>query len=305
MAATRSPGHDRREEKGHVEVTASAIRPMEAADADACGRVAFEAHQHVAALHHTPAEHPTVEFSIGMFTTKLRDPRCTGWVSERSGRVVGSVFLNAFTPTVAAIGPLTVLPACEGGVGRALMRKALEYASASGVDSVRLVQSPSHLRSLALYASLGFEVREPLAMTTGAVPEHGSPGAVTRQATGADIPDCDAVANRTTGVCRHSELQQAIARGTATVIERAGVVRGYSTGIGITGHIVADTTEELIALLSGTPRLPGPGFFLPLRNARLLQWALASGLRLGWPALLMTKGTYAPATGAYVPSIAF
>lgn len=286
-------------------VTTPAIRPMEAGDADACGRVAFEAHQHVATLHHTPPEHPTVEFSIAMFSTKLRDPRCTGWVSERAGQVVGSVFLNTFTPTVAAIGPLTVLPACEGGVGRALMQQALEHASASGVDSVRLVQSPSHLRSLALYASLGFEVREPLAMTSGALPEHGIAGAATRRATAADIPQCDAVAARTTGVCRHSELHQAIERGTATVIERGRVVRGYSTGVGITGHVVADTTEDLIALLCGTPRLPGPGFFVPIRNGMLLQWSLASGLRLAWPALLMTKGTYAPVTGAYVPSIAF
>ena len=278
---------------------------MEAGDADACGRVAFEAHQHVAARHHTPPEHPTVEFSIGMFTTKLRDPRCTGWVSERDGRVVGSVFLNAFAPAVAAIGPLTVLPAYEGGVGRALMERALQHASASGVDSVRLVQSPSHLRSLALYASLGFEVREPLVMTTGTLPEHGLAGTVIRTAAVVDIPHCDALAERTTGVCRESELQQAIARGTARVIEQAGVLRGYSTGVGITGHAVADTTEALIALLCGTPRLPGGGFFLPTRNGVLLQWALASGLRLAWPALLMTKGTYAPPTGAYVPSIAF
>jgi hypothetical protein len=66
-----------------------------------------------------------------------------------------------------AIGPLTVHPAAQGGVGRRLLPAALDQALLRGLTGVRLVQSPTHLRSLALYASMGFEAPEPLVLVTG------------------------------------------------------------------------------------------------------------------------------------------
>lgn len=139
------------------------IRTLQQADAEACGRVAFEAHSTVAAAHNFPPEQPSVDFSVGLVNAKLKDPNAWGVLAEREGRILGSIFLNTFPPApVAAIGPLTVHPSAEGGLGRQLMDAALDEARRRRLERVRLVQSPSHTRSLVLYAKLGFEVREPL-----------------------------------------------------------------------------------------------------------------------------------------------
>src|SRR5262249_35557855 len=49
------------------------VRAIRLADAAQCGIVAYEAHQAVASAHNFPPEHPSVEFSIGLFKTKVGD----------------------------------------------------------------------------------------------------------------------------------------------------------------------------------------------------------------------------------------
>jgi len=138
------------------------IREIRSADVEACAVAAYAAHSRVAAAHNVPCEHPSVEFSMGLVGNKVKDPNAIGFVAERSGHILGSVFLNIFPNTpAAAIGPLTVDPAAEGSeVGQRLMHAAMNAARNRSIDQIRLVQSPSHLRSLALYGKLGFEVRE-------------------------------------------------------------------------------------------------------------------------------------------------
>jgi predicted N-acetyltransferase YhbS len=142
------------------------VRPIHPDDIQACGIIAHEAHSRVAAAHNFPSEHPSAQFSVGMIGAKAKDTNAAGFVAEQGGKILGSIFLNTFSPApVAAIGPLTVAPQAEGSrVGRMLMLAAVEEAAARHIEQVRLVQSPSHLRSLALYSKLGFDVREPLLM---------------------------------------------------------------------------------------------------------------------------------------------
>ena len=91
-----------------ISSTSLRIRPIEPDDAKACGRIAFEAHQHVAKLHKFPPEHPNVEISIGLIGNKLKDPNAYGAIAEQEGKVLGSVFANFFPSThIAAIGPMT------------------------------------------------------------------------------------------------------------------------------------------------------------------------------------------------------
>jgi predicted N-acetyltransferase YhbS len=284
--------------------TIRAIRPE---DVEACGRVAYAAHRAVASVHNYPPEHPSAEFSIGLIGNKLKDPDAWGILAESDGRILGSVFLNLFPSTpVAAIGPLTVDPAAEGGVGRGLMQAALDEARRRGIGQVRLVQSPNHLRSLALYVKLGFEAREPLLLV------HGAPlalaaidGCVVRRATPEDAPACERLGVAVHGFARALELRSAIEQKTATVVERAESISGYATAIGLRGHAVAEATDDLKALIASAPAILGPGFFVPVRNGALLRWLLDNDFRILWPATLMTTGPYHEPAGAFLPSIAF
>jgi uncharacterized SAM-binding protein YcdF (DUF218 family) len=47
------------------------------------------------------------------------------------------------------------------------MEAVIERSRVQGIGAVRLVQAGYHMRSLALYASLGFVVREPLSVFQG------------------------------------------------------------------------------------------------------------------------------------------
>lgn len=67
----------------------AAIRPMRLDDADACGRVAYDAHRAVAAAHGFPPEHSSVDFSIGLIEAKLSDPNAYGCLAEDGGRILG------------------------------------------------------------------------------------------------------------------------------------------------------------------------------------------------------------------------
>lgn len=284
-----------------------AIRSMQTEDVARCGAVAFAAHRAVSERHNVPSEHPSVEFSTALINAKLADPQATGWVAEAAGQIVGSVFLNTFPPApVAAIGPLTVDPAAPPGVGRRLMREALARARELGVPSVRLVQSPSHLQSLGLYAKLGFIVREPLVVMQGKCPAlQAAPAGPVRRALESDIDACNRVCKSLHGFARELELRNAIRQESARVVERQERVTGYTAGVGLRGHAAAGSTAELMTLLAAMPQMPGPGFFVPVRNGELLRWLLEGGMRMLWPAALMTSGKYQEPAGAFLPSIAY
>lgn len=283
------------------------IRQIHAEDVEACARVAYTAHEAVAAAHTFPPEHPSVEFSISLIGNKLKDPNAWAILAEDDGRVLGSLFLNAFPSTpVAAIGPLTVDPATEGGVGRRLMQAALDEARHRGISQVRLVQSPSHLRSLALYIKSGFDAREPLVLMYGTPSGSlGNERHFVRPALIQDGPACNALCMKVHGFARTFELHSSIVQSTATVVERGEKITGYATAIGLRGHAVGKTHDDLYALITGANTILGPGFFVPVRNGSLLRRLLADGYRSLWPAMLMTAGPYQEPAGPFLPSIAY
>jgi predicted N-acetyltransferase YhbS len=285
-------------------VSVRAIRPQ---DVEACGQVAYAAHSAVAAAHNVPSEQPSVEFSIGLIGNKIKDVNAAGFVAERAGRIVGSIFLNTFPATpAAAIGPLTVDPAAEGCcAGRHLMKAALDEANARKFERLRLVQSPSHLRSFALYAKLGFDVQEPLMLISGKPATEKFDGRTVRAAVADDLPKCDRLCAVVHGFARGAETEVAVKQHTALVVERAGRITGYSTGLGLRGHAVGETTDDVKALIGAAPAIMGPGFFVPIRNGELVRWLFDRGFRASWPAALMTKGPYQQPDGAFLPSIAF
>jgi len=283
------------------------VRAIRAEDVEASARAAFAAHADVSARHGYPSEHPTPVFSKGLIAAKLNDPNACGFVAELADRILGSVFLNVFpSASVAVVGPLTVDPAVEvSGVGRALMDAALAEARRCGIARVRLVQSPTHLRSLALYSKLGFEVREPLVLVRSGTPKPSAHERAVRSAGAEDVYYCDQLCLRILGIARTDEVRAALAQQTLSVVVWDGLITGYTTGIGFRGHAVGETSEDLMALIAATPTVSGPGFFVPSRDGRLLRWLFGHGYQAVWQAALMSTGPYQEPEGAFLPSIAF
>ena len=97
------------------------IRPAMASDAEACGRIIFDAFRRIADDHRFPRDFPSVEGATQLAQTFIADPSIFGVVAEIDGHVVGSNFLSEDDP-IRAVGPITVDPALQGvGVGRLLM----------------------------------------------------------------------------------------------------------------------------------------------------------------------------------------
>jgi hypothetical protein len=97
----------------------------------------------------------------------------------------------------------------------------------------------------------------------------------------------------------------AVAKGTATLVEREGGITGYATVIGFFGHAVSETNQDLEALIGAATEFVGPGFLLPTRNGELFRWCLGHGLRITQPMTLMSKGFYNRPDGAFLPSILY
>jgi GNAT superfamily N-acetyltransferase len=284
-------------------VTDLHIRDAAPGDADACGRIFYDAFAAIAHRHAFPVEPDSPEFTAFHAGLMLSLDGIVRVVAERDGTIVGSGFADMRGP-IAGIGPVSVDPADQDvGTGRRLMEALLERTR--GATGVRLVQTAYHARSLALYAKLGFVVREPLSVLQGAALQRSTPGLGVRPARPDDVPDCDALCRRVHGHDRSGELQGAIAGGTARVVERPDRISGYATGFGYGWHAVAEGNEDLQALIASAEAFVGLGILVPSRNASLLTWCLHNGLRLVQQSTLMTVGLYNEPEGAWMPSIVY
>jgi GNAT superfamily N-acetyltransferase len=281
------------------------VRDATADDADSCGRIFYDAFESIASRHHFPIEPGSRDFTRFMVGGMLANDGFAGLVAERAGEVLGSAFVDE-RGVIAGIGPVTVDPAAQDeGVGRALMEAVLRRQRDRAAVGIRLVQTTYHYRSLALYAKLGFAVREPLSVLQGTPPALSIPGLGVRPAQEQDLSGCDQLCDRVLGHNRSGELRDAIIAETAYVVEGPAGVCGYATGFGYGWHAVAETNEQLVALLAAAPAFMGLGILVPSRNAELLRWCLAHGLRIAQQSTLMTIGLYHKPTGAWLPSIAY
>jgi GNAT superfamily N-acetyltransferase len=282
------------------------LRAGRSEDAETCGSICYEAFKAIADQHNFPPDFPSSEVSGGLITSVLsRGDEIYSVVAEVDGRVVGSNFLWE-NGTIAGVGPITIDPSAQNvAVGRRLMEDVLQRARERGIAGVRLCQAAYHNRSLALYAKLGFDTREPLSNLQGEAIEQEIPGYAVRSATEEDLDACNEVCFKVHGHHRGPELLEAIRQGTATVVEHGGRITGYTTMVGFFGHTVGESNEELKALIGAAPNFPGPGFLLPTRNGEVLRWCLEQGLRIVQPFTLMSFGLYNQPRGGFMPSILF
>lgn len=281
------------------------LRPIEPADVPAAGAICHDAFRAIAEQHNFPPDFPDRDVATGVISDLAVHPGFYGIVAEVDGKVAGSNFVDERSPIVG-LGPITVDPTIQNrGVGAALMRHMIDRTAERGAPGLRLVQSGYHTRSLCLYTKLGFAAREPLANLQGPPLGIAIPGCAVRPATAADAAACNRLCREVHGHDRAGDLQSTIGQGTASVVERAGRITGYTTQIAFFGHAVGESNDDLKALIAAAPSFAGPGFLLPSRNAELFRWCLEHGLGMVQPLTLMTTGLYNEPQGAYLPSILF
>jgi GNAT superfamily N-acetyltransferase len=281
------------------------VRRSKGSDAAALGEICYRAFKAIADQHNFPPDLPSADAAIGLLTSLVNHPGVFDVTAEIDGKIVGSNFLDERNP-ISGVGPITVDPALQNdGAGRALMHAVMERSAERGFVGIRLVQAAYHPRSLALYLKLGFDARELLACLQGPPIGKVLPGFAVRAATADDLPACNRLCFLVHGHERGGELADAIAQGSARVVERTGRITGYATPIAFFGHAVAETNDDLKALIAAAESLPGPGVLVPTRNGQLIRWCLDEGLRIRQTMTLMSMGLYNEPDGAWLPSVLY
>lgn len=283
------------------------VRVRRAVDADwvDAGRICYEAFATLADRHGFPHDFPTVAAAAEPVRWMINHPQFFGVVAEQDGVVVGSLFMDE-RGTISAIGPISIDPAAQDhGVGRLLMEAALERARETGTPGVRLVQIAYHNRSLSLYTKMGMEVKESFAAMYGEPIRERLPGYDVRAMTCADLPACDALCLRVHGHTRSGEVREAVESGEGRVVERLGRITGYTTKINYFRHSVAETNDDLMALIADADELGTPGYLVPVSNGDLFRWSLAHGHKVFFVVNLMALGIFQQPAGAYLPSVGY
>jgi ribosomal protein S18 acetylase RimI-like enzyme len=281
------------------------IRPARVEDATDCGRICYEAFAKINGSHNFPLDFPNPEIPTAFISSVFSNPHFYSVVAEYQGRIVGSNCMDERS-VIYGIGPITIDPTVQNlGIGRKLMDAAMDRAQERRAAGVRLVQATFHNRSLALYATLGFDTRELLSCLQGRTTERTIPGCSVRPAQAADVAACNAVSHRVHGFDRGTELAQGIEQNTAIIVERGGRITGYASSLAYFGHATAETNADMQALIASAESFGGPGILVPTRNSALLRWCLSNGLRIVQPMTLMTTGLYNDPAGAWLPSVLF
>ncbi len=272
-------------------------------DARVLAKINYYSFKSIADRHSFPPDFPSLDAAVGTVTSLLSNPGIYSTVAVLDGKIAGSNFMDERNP-IAGVGPVSVDPTVQNqGVGRDLMLDVLARARERHFAGVRLVQTAYHNRSLCLYTKLGFDSREPLSVMQGKPLNLRMFGYEIRRAMKSDLETCNQLCERVHGHHRGGELLDAIHSGDATIVERLGRITGYATAIAFFGHVVAESDDDLRALVGAAPALMGPGILVPTRNSGLLRWCLANGMRLVQQMTLMTIGLYNEPSSAYLPSI--
>jgi predicted N-acetyltransferase YhbS len=284
------------------------IRKMKPEDVERCGTIVYEAFKNIAEKHNFRRDFPTPEVGIELTRAFVASPQVFNIVAERDGEIIGSNHLWEYD-AIRAVGPITVDPGAQAkGAGRMLMEAVLERGKGSA--GIRLVQDSFNAASLSLYASLGFEVKEPLVLMEGEPKGDSPPDTTVRAMKEEDYEGCADLCRKTHGFDRINEVKNTPPFLTSFVALRDGRVTAYISAphFWALNHAVAETEEDMYALLRGIGNLVSDqpiSFLLPTRQSAFFRWCLKQGMRVIKPMTLMTMGEYQEPRRCYLPSVGY
>jgi len=231
------------------------IRPMKPEDVETWGRICYEAFRGISERHGFRPDFATPEAGIDLLHMLAESPHSFSVVAERDGEVIGSNHLVEYD-AIRAVGPITIDPAAQAkGVGRMLMEAVIERGK--GTAGIRLVQGAFNTTSLSLYASLGFDVKEPLALMECELKGDLQPIVTVRAIEEQDYEACAELCRKTHGFDRLNELKHMPPFLTSFVAIRDGRLTAYTSAPQFwpLNHAVAETEEDMQSLLLGAGSL--------------------------------------------------
>ncbi len=279
------------------------LRRAEAADIPELGRICYEAFKGIAESHGFQSDFASVEFAQQVIGMLMQQEDIYSIAAVDGGAAKGSNFMEMWDE-VAGVGPVSVDVSTQGqGIGRRLVEEGIAQARKQGFEMIRLTQESFNMRSLALYASMGFDTKEPLAYLAlaGSQPVDDA----FRPATVDDLPAMDELCRSVYHVSRTAECAAFMRVGIPTFVLDRGHIAGYLTSLAL-GHGVAESEDDMLALLAGVgATVPESHSIVPLRSGELYRRALAAGHRNSKVMNLMALGPYEEPQGAYCPSAMF
>jgi GNAT superfamily N-acetyltransferase len=285
------------------------LRPIELSDHDAVARIVFEAFAGIHDHHRFPRDFPTLDSALQVTRSFIAHPAIWAVVAEANGRIVGSNFLDERGP-ITGVGPITVDVTAQGqGLGRRLMEAVMERGARA--RGIRLFQDSFNMQSLSLYASLGFDVKEPAVVMNGTLRNPPPARIEVRPLEEGDLEECERLCLSVHGFERTNELRDAIQIPVFSpfVALRERRITAYATTLTSFGaaYAVAETEEDMCALIAGA-LAAGDGsasFLLPTRQAGLFRWCLSEGLRPVKPMTYMSTGEYREPNGCWIPTVLY
>jgi predicted N-acetyltransferase YhbS len=280
------------------------IRSATPEDAEQCGSVCYAAFSWISELRRFPPDFPTVAYAQAVIAHLIESPSVFGVVAESEGRIVGSNFLDERDP-VRGVGPVSVHPDFHGrGIGRLLMEAVL--ARGAGAESVRLLQDAHNPSSLSLYSSVGFELKEPIALVSGSPASRPSGALEVRPLEPGDLERCASLCREVHGFERTNSLREATAFSPRVALSD-GRITAYASSLTAwpVGHGVAESEHDMIQLvLASGLEADTVSFLVPMRTS-LFRWSLDEGLRTVKTMNLMSVGRYQEPSGCWFPSVLY
>jgi len=280
--------------------------PVEAQHIPELGRICYEAFKDIADRHGFAPDFPSVQVARKVIGMMVEREDSYGVAAIVNGEVAGSNYLSLTDP-VAGVGPITVDCAFQGrDLGRALMQDVIDYARRNSIARVRLLQDTFNTASISLYASLGFDVKHPVAeMHFNAAVKAD---ATVRPVHDGDIDALDALCQKKYKASRRNELTAAVRAELSPVLrERGGRFTGYLIP-GLFGHGVAETADDAVALATQAARLiphERAVGLCPLDDGPLFRAFLKAGCRTVKMMNLMAMGPYEAPVSVWMPSILY
>ena len=199
------------------------------ADAEACGRICYDAFRAIAERHGFPPDFPSPADAV---TTSGASSPTLGSTRSLPSRTAASSGATSWTSGPRSRGlarsPSTPGFRMPGSAGDSCWRRSARAGAAT--PGVRLLQSAYHNRSLSLYTMLGFNVREPVVTLQGAAIGAEVPGYTVRPAGEHDLEAGNRVCGAVHGHDRSGELLRCHQGGNARVVEHGGGSRATQRG---------------------------------------------------------------------------